>query len=82
MEANFQSKFTIFEKIEVNGPNTHPVYRYLRNRSPLFDKSSKKVKVIPWNFSKFLLDGKGEVVRFFEPGEDLNIVKKAIEELI
>lgn len=34
----FGTKFTLFEKVEVNGPNTHPVYRFLRNSSSLYDK--------------------------------------------
>jgi len=33
VKTKFGSKFTLFEKVEVNGPNTHPVYRYLRNNS-------------------------------------------------
>lgn len=33
VKTNYNSKFTLFEKVEVNGPNTHPVYRYLRRRS-------------------------------------------------
>lgn len=68
VKNNFNAQFTLFEKVEVNGPNTHPVYRYLRGRSQLFNKAQNKAKVIPWNFAKFLVNGKGEVVRFFEPG--------------
>jgi glutathione peroxidase-family protein len=34
----------------------------------LFDKNGKTSKVIPWNFAKFLLNEKGEVVKFFAPG--------------
>jgi glutathione peroxidase len=56
VRSRFGSKFTLFEKVEVNGPNTHPVYRFLRNNSELYDKKTKEAKVIPWNFSKFLLN--------------------------
>ena len=72
VRTRYNSKFTLFEKIEVNGPNTHPIYRYLRLRSPLFNKAQNQAKVIPWNFAKFLLNSKGEVVNFFEPGDSLD----------
>jgi glutathione peroxidase len=78
VKTKYNSNFTLFEKVEVNGPDTHPVYRYLRNRSALFDNSKRQAKLIPWNFAKFLLNGKGEVVHFFEPGDSLDDVRKAV----
>jgi glutathione peroxidase len=78
----FGSKFTLFEKVEVNGPNTHPVYRFLRTNSPLFSGKDNSAKVIPWNFSKFLINSKGEVVRFFPPGDKITEVRTAVEELL
>jgi len=50
----------LFEKIEVNGPNAHEVFKFLRVHSDLNDakveKGKKAVKEIPWNFAKFLVD--------------------------
>ena len=56
LEDKYKVSFPVFAKIEVNGPNTHPIYRYLRNNSELFNTKTKKTKQIPWNFSKFLLN--------------------------
>jgi glutathione peroxidase len=50
--------FPMSAKVDVNGPNTHPLYQYLKSRKKgLFARSA-----ILWNFSKFLLDRDGEVI--------------------
>ena len=59
VKKNYGSTFTLFQKIEINGPNTHPVYRYLRRNSQLFNKEKLSAKMIPLNFAKFLLNGNG-----------------------
>ena len=82
VRSRYNPKFTLFEKVEVNGPETHPVYRYLRKNSSLFNKKFNHSKVIPWNFAKFLLNRKGEVVKFFEPGDSLDAVRKEVEMLL
>ena len=49
------------DKIDVNGKNTHPIYKFLRANSSLnVIKDKKIVKEIPWNFSKFLVSGDGK----------------------
>ena len=48
----------MYEKVDVNGPNTHPVYNYLRMNSELKVPGilgTDKAKQIPWNFAKFLV---------------------------
>jgi glutathione peroxidase len=55
--------FPLFAKIEVNGPNAHPLYRVLTSAAPGI-LGSKRVK---WNFTKFLLDGEGSVVKRYAP---------------
>ena len=67
VKNNFNAGFPIMEKVEVNGENTHPVFVFLRNNSTLFDPATKTAKVIPWNFAKFFVNRKGEVVQFFSP---------------
>lgn len=57
----FMVEFTQFEKIKVNGKEEHPLYRYLKEHS-----NNKKIK---WNFTKFLVDRKGNVRYRFEPEE-------------
>ena len=82
VRKRYNANFTLFQKIEVNGENTHPIYRYLRSKSELFNKKTSRSKVIPWNFSKFLLNSKGEVVNFFDPGRKLDEVRKKVEDLL
>lgn len=62
------------EKVEINGPNAHPLYVYLRSKSELYDKKTKTSRVIPWNFSKFIVDQKGKVIKFFPPEEKMENV--------
>ncbi|HET7570223.1 MAG TPA: glutathione peroxidase [Gammaproteobacteria bacterium] len=60
--TNFDVTFPLFAKIDVNGPNTHPLYRYLKTkRSGLFGNRIK------WNFTKFLVDRDGRVCKRYAP---------------
>lgn len=60
--TNYGVSFPMFSKIEVNGENTHPIYKYLKNRLPgVFGKNIK------WNFAKFLIDRNGKPVKRFSP---------------
>jgi glutathione peroxidase len=60
---NYEVTFPLFAKIDVNGANTHPVYQQLKAQAPgIF--GSRKVK---WNFTKFLIDADGNVVKRFAP---------------
>jgi glutathione peroxidase len=55
--------FPLFSKINVNGPAAHPVYVYLKSARRGF-LGTKRIK---WNFTKFLVDREGNVVRRFGP---------------
>ncbi len=62
-ERNYGVSFPIFSKIDVNGPNTHPLYRLLKqSRRGLL--GTQRIK---WNFTKFLVDRRGKVVGRFAP---------------
>jgi glutathione peroxidase len=56
--TKFNVTFPMTSKIEVNGPNRHPLYQYLISKFP---------GDITWNFEKFLVDRSGEVIARFEP---------------
>ena len=60
----FMIAFPQFEKINVNGKDEHPLYRYLKDNCPV-----KQGKNIKWNFTKFLVDRDGNIVNRFEPTE-------------
>lgn len=54
--------FPLFQKIEVNGKNTHPLYKLLKEQLPLEGKND-----IRWNFEKFLIDKSGKPIKRFSP---------------
>jgi glutathione peroxidase len=59
---NYGVTFPMFSKIEVNGENAHPIYKYLKDKLPgLFGSRIK------WNFTKFLVDANGKPVKRFAP---------------
>jgi glutathione peroxidase len=62
-EVNYGVTFPLFEKIDVNGANTHPLFNFLKQeKSGIF--GSKNIK---WNFTKFLINRQGKVVKRFAP---------------
>ncbi len=60
---NYEVSFPLFAKIEVNGPNTHPLYRHLKAAAPGLLGS----QAVKWNFTKFLIDAEGKVVDRYAP---------------
>ena len=64
VRTKFNVKFDMFGKIDVNGVNCHPLYRFLRRNSELYDAKTDTCKEIEWNFVKFIEDRDGKVVAF------------------
>ena len=62
-EQKFSVTFPLFAKIDVNGPNTHPLYQQLKSAKPGLLGSQD----IKWNFTKFLVGKDGKVLARFEP---------------
>ncbi len=74
---NYGVSFPMFEKIKVNGNDSHPIYQFLKNsKSSLFGKSIK------WNFTKFVINKKGEVVKRFSPMTSPESMEKYIADLL
>jgi glutathione peroxidase len=61
-ETNYAVNFPLFSKIEVNGDNAHPLYKFLKS-----EKGGLLSDGIKWNFTKFLVDKHGNVVERFAP---------------
>ena len=61
---NYDANFQIFAKVEVNGDGACALYRLLKAAEPRPDGEAD----IAWNFTKFLVDGRGEVLARYEPG--------------
>lgn len=70
-KKNYGVDFQIFEKIDVNGPNAHPLYRFLT-----------KDDAIKWNFTKFLINKNGEVVQRYESKVKPAEIEADIEKLL
>ena len=75
--TNYDVTFPLFEKIDVNGTNAHPLYEYLkRQQSGLLGPSIK------WNFTKFLVDRAGKVVARYAPTARPEGLRQQIETLL
>ena len=72
----------MFSKIDVNGPNAHPVYQFLRRHSELYNEQEKVAGEIPWNFAKFLVNAEGHVVKFWGPQSDPESTVDEIKKLL
>ncbi|MEG4830888.1 glutathione peroxidase [Microcoleus sp. F8-D3] len=77
-ETRFGVSFPLFQKIEVNGDNAHPVYQYLRKAAPgIFG-----TEAIKWNFTKFLVDRTGNVVKRYPPTAKPEDIEKDVRSLL
>ena len=75
--TNYAITFPMFAKIDVNGDNADPLYRYLKS-----EKSGLLGSSIKWNFTKFLVDRSGRVVARHAPTATPASLKKEIEALL
>jgi len=75
---NYGVSFPMFAKIEVNGEGTHPLFRFLK-REAKGVMGSEKIK---WNFTKFLVDRNGRVVRRYQPTAKPEDIRADIEKLL
>jgi glutathione peroxidase len=76
-QLNYGVTFQMFQKIDVNGKDTHPLYQFLKKevKGTLGDN-------IKWNFTKFLIDKEGNVVERFAPTVNPLKMESKIEELL
>jgi glutathione peroxidase len=76
-EINYGVTFPLFEKVDVNGPDAHPLFKYLCE-----EKKGILGSAIKWNFTKFLIDSKGNVVNRFAPTVSPSKIESDIKKLI
>ena len=77
-ELNYGVNFPMFAKVDVNGANTHPVYRVLKSAA----KGLLGTEGIKWNFTKFLVDRNGKVVDRYAPTTKPEDIAEVIEGLL
>ena len=77
-ERNYGVTFPMFEKVDVNGGGTHPLFAWLKNEAP----GILGTKDIKWNFTKFLVDRTGKVVERYAPTTRPDAISGDIEKLL
>lgn len=77
-QLNYGVSFPMFDKIEVNGDDTHPLYQDLKKAAPGLLGS----KGIKWNFTKFLINRDGEVVSRYAPTTKPEDIAADVEKLL
>jgi len=76
--AAYHVTFPMFGKVDVNGPAAHPLFRLLKtSRKGLLGTES-----IKWNFTKFLVDRRGAVVRRYAPSDSPDSLRRDLAELL
>lgn len=74
----YEVSFPMFAKIDVNGEQTHPLYRYLKRTKPGILGTER----IKWNFTKFLVDKNGSVTRRYAPADQPAAIEQDVEKLL
>jgi len=75
---NYDVTFPLFAKIEVNGAGTHPLYLWLKGeKAGVFGTEG-----IKWNFTKFLVDRSGQVVKRFAPADSPEKIDQVVGEVL
>ena len=75
---NYDVSFPMFSKVDVNGDHTHPLYEHLKSEAPGLLGS----RAIKWNFTKFLVDKSGKVVKRYGSMDKPESMIKDIEKLL
>lgn len=74
----YEVSFPMFSKIDVNGKDTHPLYRYLKSE----EKGIFGTEGIKWNFTKFLVDRNGTVMKRFAPNAKPESLEADVEDAL
>lgn len=75
--STFKAEFPLFQKIQVNGNNAAPLYKFLKSQ-----KGGVLVDEIKWNFAKFLVDRQGNVVERYAPTMSPLQIESEIQNLL
>jgi glutathione peroxidase len=73
--TSYDVTFPMFAKIDVNGDNTHPLYQWMKKEA----KGLLGSESIKWNFTKFLIDGEGKVVKRYAPNDTPEKIEKDLQ---
>lgn len=76
--STYDVTFPLFAKIDVNGPGTHPLYELLKSARP----GVLGTEGIKWNFTKFLVNARGEVAERYSPRDTPEHIESAVSALL
>jgi glutathione peroxidase len=76
--TTYDVTFPMFAKIDVNGSNAHPLYKWLKSEKA----GVLGTEGIKWNFTKFLVDGTGQVVKRYAPSDTPQKIEKDLGEML
>lgn len=74
----YDVSFPMFSKIDVNGDETHPLYKFLKSEASGF----LGTEAIKWNFTKFLIDKNGNIINRYSPSTTPKSLEDDIEKLL
>lgn len=74
----YDVKFPLFQKIDVNGGNAAPLYQFLKSEKP----GLLGTEAIKWNFTKFLVNREGQVVKRYAPNDKPEEIKKDLSKML
>ncbi len=76
--SRYDVTFPMFARVEVNGPNAHPLFQYLKREQ----KGVLGTEAIKWNFTKFLVDRQGRAVKRYAPKDTPESIAPDIQKLL
>ena len=76
-KTKYDINFPVMKKIEVNGSNTHPLYEYLKS-----ERTGILTESIKWNFTKFLVDRNGNVIKRYSPQAEPSEIEEDLKNII
>lgn len=83
--SRFKVEFTCLKSMEINGPRTHALYKYLRANTPQLqpdEDDETEFKPVPYNFAKFILDRDANIYAYLTPLDKLKDLRQKVLELI
>ena len=77
-DLNYNVSFKMFDKIDVNGSNASPLFKYLKHESP----GIMGTEAVKWNFTKFLVNSDGKVVKRFAPKDGESEIEPELQKIL
>ncbi|MDP4536438.1 glutathione peroxidase [Alkalimonas collagenimarina] len=77
-QLNYGVSFPVLAKVQVNGPEAEPLFDYLKDQA----RGLLKTRAIKWNFTKFLINDRGQVVKRYAPRTKPSAIAQSVEELL